>query len=125
MVEEHKDRVLPNIFASGVVRNLHDNNPLPLQGPDFENPQTLTEALINISKRLGIDPPATTYEKLNEWLEVQEMTNKLGPDEEDPDIELTEEEWARALHLGKEAEKRGAERWGQFTAPPDKLISPN
>lgn len=124
MVEGHKDQVLPEIFAKGLLRNLHNNS--PLQDPDLGDPEAVTKALINISKSLGIDPPATTYEKLDEWLEVQEMTNGLGAsEEEDPDRELTEEEWARALRLGEEAEKRGAERWGQFGIPPDKLISPN
>lgn len=127
MVEGNKDRVLPEIFARGVIRSLHTNEGSPgsLLKPDFGDPQTLIEALIDISKRLEIDPPATTYEKLDEWLEIQEMTNGLGTDEEDPDIELTEEEWTEVLRLGKEAEKRGAERWGQFGIPSNKLISPN
>lgn len=119
--------MLPEIFATGVVNSLHgegDLSSLP-QGPDLGDPEQVIKGLIEISKRLGINPPATTYEKLYEQLEVREITNKLGTDEEDPDIELTEEEWARALRLGKEAEKRGAERWGQFKTPPNKLRSSN
>ncbi len=118
MTEENRDRQLPKIFAEGVINNPAEEG---IRGPDFEDPETLLKALVNISERLGINPPVTTSEKLYEWLEIQEMTNKLGPDEEDPDIELTEEEWTEALRL----EKRGAKRWGQFEIPFDKVIPPN
>lgn len=125
MTEGNKDRLLPKDYAKGLINNLKGHPPGLVYRPvDLEDPAAVTKMVVDISRQLGIDPPVTTWNKLDECLEVAEITDRLEPSD-NPSSSLTEGQLKEALRRGAEDEIKAFSAWSPLDISPEKPIPKN